>query len=74
MMMQPQIDKLLVEITQKIGSESARAFREAFAAATDDPEDHALIATIAWICANERLPIRDRFEDVVKIVNLARLA
>jgi hypothetical protein len=67
-------DKLVVEITQKIGSEPAKVFSTAFAAATDDPEDSAFVATIAWICANERLSARDRLEDVVKIVNLARLA
>jgi hypothetical protein len=68
------VDALVVAITKAIGSESARVFSEAFAAAPDDPEDHAFIATIAWICVNERLPIRDRLEDVVKIVNLARPA
>jgi hypothetical protein len=68
------VDALAVAITKAIGSESARVFREAFAAATDDPEDHAFIATIAWLCANERLPIRDRLEDVVKVVNMAELA
>jgi hypothetical protein len=70
----PPIEALAVAITKTIGSEAAKVFRTALEVATDDPEDHALIATIAWICANERLSPRDRLEDVVKIVNLARLA
>jgi hypothetical protein len=73
-MMPPPTDKLLIEITRNIGSESAQVFSEAFAAATDDPEEHAFIATIAWVCANERIPIRDRLGNVVKIVDLTRLA
>jgi hypothetical protein len=73
-MMQPQIDKLVVAITKAIGSESARAFRTAFAAAPDDnPEDYAFIATIAWI-ANERLPASDRVDRVAVLINLARPA
>jgi hypothetical protein len=74
MIMQPRTDRLLIGITQQIGSEAAQVFREAFAAATDDPEDHALIATLAWVCANERIPIRDRLGNVVKIADLARPA
>jgi hypothetical protein len=74
MMMQPQIDKLIVEVTQKIGSESARVFSEAFAAAADDnPEDYAFIATITWI-ANERLPASERVDRVATLVKLARPA
>jgi hypothetical protein len=67
-------DELLIGITQQVGSECAHVFSQAFAAATDDPQTHALIATISWICANDRLSVGDRLGNVVKIVDLTRLA
>jgi hypothetical protein len=74
-MMQPQIDKLIVEVTKKIGSEPSKVFRTAVAAATDDdsPQDYAFAAVIAQLLA-EPLPARDRVDRIATLVKLARPA
>jgi hypothetical protein len=69
MMVQPQIDKLLVEITRRIGSASARVFSEAFAAATSDPEDNAFAVAVAWLLAQPH-SARDRVDDIAVLLKL----
>jgi hypothetical protein len=67
----PPIEALAVAITKTIGSEPAKVFRTAFAAATDDdsPQDYAFAAVIAQLLA-EPHPAGERVDRIATLIKL----
>jgi hypothetical protein len=67
------VEAIAVAITKTIGSEPAKVFRTAFAAAPDDdsPQDYAFAAVIAQLLA-EPLPAGERVDRIATLVGLAR--
>jgi hypothetical protein len=71
-----EVEAVAIAINRTIGSEPAKVFRTAFAAAPDDnspPQDYAFAAVIAQLLA-EPHPAGDRVDRIAVLIKLARPA